>query len=313
MKYSLVVPVYMNEASIRDLVHAIERVQEELDAPLEVVFVVDGSPDSSYTELKLRLPQARFASQLICHSRNFGSFAAIRTGFVAARGDYFAVMAADLQEPPELAMQFFLRLVRDEEDVLVGTRNARQDPLSSRIASQLFWAVYRHLIDRRIPPGGVDVFACNRVFRDQLIALGESNSSLIGLLFWLGFRRGTVSYERQLRIHGKSAWTLRRKLKYMADSVFAFSDLPIRILLLLGSLGISVAILFGIAVLLLRLAGWVTVPGYAATIVTVLLFGGLNALGLGIVGAYVWRAFANTQNRPLSVVMRTEDFSGTRT
>lgn len=99
----------------------------------------------------------------------------------------------------------------------------------------------------------------------------------------------------------------------MADSVFAFSDLPIRILLLLGSLGISVAILFGIAVLLLRLAGWVTVPGYAATIVTVLLFGGLNALGLGIVGAYVWRAFANTQNRPLSVVMRTEDFSGTRT
>lgn len=308
--YSLVVPVYMNEGSIGDLVQALEGVQAGLERPLEVVFVVDGSPDASYTELRRRLPQARFASQLICHSRNFGSFAAIRTGFLAARGEYFAVMAADLQEPPELVAQFFRTLTEGQHDVLVGTRDARQDPLSSRIASQLFWSAYRRLINRDIPPGGVDVFACNREFRDQLIALGESNSSLIGLLFWLGFRRGTVSYERRVRQHGKSAWTLRRKLKYMTDSVFSFSDLPIRLLLLLGLFGLSVAVLFGLAVLILRLTVGPVVPGYAATIISVLLFGGLNALGLGIVGAYVWRAFANTQNRPLAVVMKNEEFSG---
>lgn len=154
------------------------------------------------------------------------------------------------------------------------------------------------------------MFACNREFRDQLIALGESNSSLIGLLFWLGFRRGTVRYERQLRRHGKSAWTLRRKLKYMTDSVFSFSDLPIRILLLLGLFGTGMAVLIGLAVLLARLTLGPVVPGYAATMTTVLLFGGLNALGLGIIGAYVWRAFANTQNRPLAVVMKSEEFSG---
>ncbi|WP_386067796.1 glycosyltransferase family 2 protein [Tahibacter sp. UC22_41] len=308
--YSLIVPVYMNEGSIGELVQALEGMQAELDQPLEVVFVVDGSPDASYTELKRRLPQAAFASQLISHSRNFGSFAAIRTGFIAARGSYFAVMAADLQEPPELAAQFFRQLARDEHDVLIGTRDSRQDPWSSRLASRLFWGAYRRLINRSIPSGGVDVFACNREFRDQLIALGESNSSLIGLLFWLGFRRGTVRYERQLRRHGKSAWTLRRKLKYMTDSVFSFSDLPIRILLLLGLFGTGMAVLIGLAVLLARLTLGPVVPGYAATMTTVLLFGGLNALGLGIIGAYVWRAFANTQNRPLAVVMKSEEFSG---
>lgn len=308
--YSLIVPVYMNEGSIGELVQALDAMQAELDQPLEVVFVVDGSPDASYTELKRRLPQAAFTSQLISHSRNFGSFAAIRTGFIAARGNYFAVMAADLQEPPELAAQFFRQLARDEHDVLIGTRDSRQDPWSTRAASSLFWGAYRRLINRSIPPGGVDVFACNREFRDQLIALGESNSSLIGLLFWLGFRRGTIRYERQLRRHGKSAWTLRRKLKYMTDSVFSFSDLPIRILLLLGLFGTGVAVLLGLAVLLARLTLGPVVPGYAATMTTVLLFGGLNALGLGIIGAYVWRAFANTQNRPLAVVMKSEEFPG---
>ncbi|WP_313916696.1 glycosyltransferase family 2 protein [Tahibacter sp.] len=308
--YSLIVPVYLNEGSIGELVEALDGLRAALDSPLEVIFVVDGSPDASYTELKRRLPHAGFTSQLISHSRNFGSFAAIRTGFIAARGDYFAVMAADLQEPPELAGEFFRQLALGQHDVLIGTRESRSDPWSTRMASKVFWSAYRRLINRNIPSGGVDVFACNREFRDQLIALGESNSSLIGLLFWLGFRRGTIRYERQLRRHGKSAWTLRRKLKYMIDSVFSFSDLPIRILLLLGVFGISIAILFGLVIVLLRLTGGPVVPGYAATMITVLLFGGLNALGLGIVGAYVWRAFANTQNRPLAVVMKNEEFPG---
>jgi glycosyltransferase involved in cell wall biosynthesis len=309
MMYSLIIPVYRNEASLPSLIEAVGSVARAVDRPFEAVFVVDGSPDNSYTLLRDALPNAPFASQLIALSRNFGSFAAIRQGLQAARGEYFAAMAADLQEPPELAIEFFTRLSRDEADVVIGTRDAREDPFLSKLASWIFWGTYRRLVNPDIPPGGVDVFACNRKFLDHLLVLDERNSSLVGLLFWLGFRRSVVSYRRRAREHGKSAWTWRRKITYMLDSVFAFSDLPIRILLLIGVLGLGVALLFGFTVLILRGLGHVAVPGYTATIITIMFFGGLNALGLGIIGAYLWRAYANTQQRPLSVVMRQESFN----
>ena len=308
---SLVIPVYRNQESIPALLEALCMLAREI-AMLEVVFVVDGSPDRSYAMLRDAAPGLPFASQVIAHSRNFGSFAAIRTGLAAARGAYFAVMAADLQEPPELAAEFFSRLARDQADVLVGTRETRNDPWSSRVAAATFWWIYRRLINRELPAGGVDVFACNRIFRDQLLMLEEQHSSLIGLLYWVGFRRAEVRYARRAREHGSSAWTLRRKLKYMMDSIFAFSDLPIRVLLVVGSLGIAVALLLGLVVLGLRLQGSVDVPGYAATMIAILFFGGLNASGLGLIGAYVWRAFANTQRRPLAIVMRGEVFEGKR-
>lgn len=301
---SLVIPVYRNEESIPSLLNALIQLSASMAEPLEVVFVVDGSPDRSHAMLSERLPKLAFATQLLLLSRNFGSFAAIRCGLEAARGKYFAVMAADLQEPPELIAQFFALLAEGDHDVVIARRDARQDPWLSRLGANAFWGMYRRVINPQIPSGGVDVFACNRAFRDQLLALDESNSSLIGLMFWLGFRRGEITYQRREREHGKSAWTLRRKFKYMMDSVFSFSDLPIRLLLLLGMLGISVSLLLGIVVLAIRLSGGIALPGYAATMIAILFFGGLNALGLGIIGSYVWRAFANTQRRPLAIVMQ---------
>jgi glycosyltransferase involved in cell wall biosynthesis len=311
--YSLIVPVYRNQESLPDLLAALTAINATLDGKLEAVFVVDGSPDRSYAVLREALPKSAFASQLLLLSRNFGSFAAIRCGLQAARGEFFAVLAADLQEPPELATQFFQQLAADEADVIVGTRDSRADPLFSRLASSVFWKLYRRLVNPEIPAGGVDVFGCNRKFCEQLLKLDERHSSLIGLLFWLGFRRKTVSYERRARQHGKSAWTFRRKMSYMLDSIFAFSDLPIRLLLMVGMAGVSVSVIYGVAVIMLRLIGDLVVPGYAATIVAILFFGGLNALGLGIIGSYVWRAYANIQQRPLAVVMQSETFSAAKT
>lgn len=306
--YSLIIPVYRNEGSLPDLLSVLIVMNDDLDGQLEVVFVVDGSPDACYAKLKAVLPQQPFRSQLLLHSRNYGSFPAIRSGLAVARGDYFAVMAADLQEPPELAVEFFRRLQADEADVFVGTRESRQDPWLSRMSSSIFWSLYRRFVIPDMPPGGVDMFGCNRQFRDELLRLEENHSSLIGLLFWLGFRRETVGYHRRVRQHGVSAWTLRKKITYLMDSVFSFSDMPIRLLIALGGLGLLFSFLFGFIVVGLRLTGVVDASGYAATVITILFFGGLNAIGLGIIGAYVWRAYGNTQNRPLAVVMRSDVF-----
>jgi hypothetical protein len=219
-------------------------------------------------------------------------------------------MAADLQEPPQLILEFFRSLQAGEADVVVGTREAREDPWPSRLASWLFWASYRLLIQKEMPSGGVDVFGCNEVFRDKLVNLPESNSTLVGLLFWLGFRRKLVGYRRRARSRGKSAWTFRKKLRYLTDSVFAFSDLPIRLMTLLGATGITVSSILALVVTLAKLSGNIEVPGYAATVLTVIFFGGVNSLGLGIIGSYIWRTFENTKVRPHAIVMDRMIFQG---
>jgi hypothetical protein len=167
------------------------------------------------------------------------------------------------------------------------------------------------LIQRELPPGGVDVFACNRAFRDQLLTFHEAHTSLVGQLLWLGFRRKLIPYARQQRLHGDSAWRFGQKLKYLLDSVYSFSDLPIKSFVALGVLGVVTSALMGLAVLVSRISGAIAVPGYATTVIAVVFFSGLNMLGLGIIGSYVWRAYENTKSRPLAVVMRERRFAST--
>lgn len=307
-RYSLVVPVYRNEETIPDLLAALATMNATLGGALEAVFVVDGSPDRSLARLVEALPRAGFAAKVLEMSRNFGAFAAIRAGLIEAAGPYFAVMAADLQEPPELVVEFFRRLEQDRCDVVCGVRTARDDPLRTRLASALFWTAYRRLVQSEMPKGGVDVFGCNAHARDALTALTETHSSLVGQLLWIGMRRAEVPYRRQARRHGRSAWTLRKKLAYMMDSSLAFSDLPIRVLFGVGMLALAVAVVYGAVVLTARLTGLIVEPGYAATVLLIAGFGALNALGLAVVGAYAWRTFENTKGRPLAIVQRRHTF-----
>lgn len=306
--YSLIIPVYKNEGSIPDLIDAVAAMNKNLDEKLEVVFVVDGSPDESLSLLISSLPMAGLRSHVIALSRNFGSFSAIRTGLQAAQGPFFAVMAADLQEPPGLILDFFRELASGSCDVVIGTREGRNDPFHTRISSNLFWFLYRRFIVPQMPVGGVDIFGCNADFKENLLACEEANSSLIALIFWIGFRRKAIGYVRQERKHGKSAWTFKKKINYLMDSVFAFTDLPVRLLMMLGGVGTAVSMLMGFLVLLAKITGFVTVPGYAATMLVLLFFGGLNIFGIGLIGSYVWRTYENTKHRPLAIPMKRYSF-----
>ncbi|MEN1958832.1 glycosyltransferase family 2 protein [Luteimonas sp. MJ246] len=307
---SVVVPVYGNARSIPQLLQALAGLARQVEGGFEAVFVVDGSPDDSHALLGAALPGAGFTAQLVELTRNFGAFPAIRVGLGRARGRVIAVMAADLQEPPELAPRFLEALRDGRADVGFGVRDGREDPALSRLASNLFWSLYRRLVMPDIPCGGVDIFAVTADFRDRLLALQESNTSLVAQLFWLGGRRVFLPYSRRRREHGRSAWTLRKKLRYFSDSVFAFSDLPVRILFLTGALALATAALLALVVLVARASGWVTVPGYAATLFTILFFGAINTLGLGVVGSYAWRTFENTKARPLALVHSEQTFEG---
>ena len=307
---SLVIPLYKSEEGLSRLLAELVKLQQQLlPEAFEAVFVVDGSPDRCYQILAERLPVMPLRSQLITLSRNFGSFAAIAAGLRNASGDLFAVLAADLQEPPELVLEFARILLANEADVCFGVREGRSDPWLTELMSSAFWNLYRRFVIRDMPPGGVDIFACNRVVRDELLLLPEVNSNLIALLFWIGFRRKFVSYHRMPRQAGKSAWTFSKKLKYSFDSIFNFTDLPIQWLLATGVGTSALSILLGLIVLWGRLRGSIHIAGYTPIVLMIMFFGGLTALGLGIVGQYLWLSLQNVRHRPNFIVHTLQSYS----
>ena len=309
--YSVVVPVYRNEETLAAVVECLEGLADELDGALEAVFVVDGSPDASLLLLRRFLSEKRrFSSQLIALSRNFGSFSAISAGLAVAEGDYIAMMAADLQEPISLIRDFFRGLAGGEHDIAIGVRVARDDPVRDMLPARIFWWLFRRLVQPEIPPGGVDVFGCTRQVASHLLRLDESHTSLVGLLYWIGFRRLEVPYERQPRLVGTSGWGFRRKVRYLLDSIFSFTDLPITVIILLGAVGVAVSTVWSIVIIGAWAAGKIKVPGYTPLMLALFFVTSTILIALGLVGSYVWRTYENSKGRPSVVPMTHERFEG---
>ena len=306
VKFEVVIPIYKNEESLSELLLRLEEVSNCLDGTFEAIFVDDFSPDNSATFLLNSTKDVSFKISLIRHSRNFGSFAAIRTGLRFSRADFVGVISADLQEPPLLLLEFFAELQKGAADIVFGTRVNRQDPIVSRVFSAAYWRVYRRFINREIPVGGVDVFACTNQVTKVINNLSEGRTSLIGMLFWVGYRRSFIDYTRSHRKFGKSSWSFRKKLGYMADSVFSFSDLPIRLIRTIGAVGALSSLILSTILFLLASKDAINVPGYAPLMIVILFSSSANLLALGILGSYIWRSFELAQSRPISVVRKDE-------
>ena len=307
--YSVVIPVYRSIESLPSLLHDLDELYLTLTTSLEVVFVIDGSPDNSLLFLLDELPQRSFRSKVVDLSRNFGSFSAIRVGLQETTGDYVSIVSADGQEPLSLTLNFFQLLEQESYDVVLGTRTTRHDPLTTRMFSNAYWWMYRRLINPAVPPRGVDVFGCSRKVVGHLNSLGETNTSLVGLLLWVGFRRAELPYERRIRAHGTSSWSLSKRFRYLFDSVYSFTDLPIILLQLLGLVGLSISLVVGVIVVIMRLMGNITVPGYAPIILSIAASTSALLVGMGILGGYIWRTFENSKSRPVAIVREILSFN----
>lgn len=302
--YSLIIPVYKNESNIPDLLTVLNEWNQKTSFELEVVFVVDGSPDNSGKMLLDAQSDMLFNAQIIFHSRNFGSFNAIRTGLEKAKGNIFSVMAADMQEPISLVEQMFEKLASDKADIVFGVRKSRSDGAVKTFLSNSFWSIYRRFVFRDIPKGGIDIFGCNDKVRQSVLDLSEANSSLVAQLFWIGYRRTFVEYERRKREKGKSAWNFSRRVRYMMDSIFTFSDLPILLILWIGIIGSLMSFLIGMVVLFARLLNFINLPGYTVIVVLICFSTSVTLMVQGVLGAYLWRTFENSKRRPLSLVSK---------
>jgi glycosyltransferase involved in cell wall biosynthesis len=302
---SIVVPVYKNEGSIEHLLNRISEISGAVTGSVEAVFVVDGSPDKSLEVLRSSLPRDGFDAKVLLLSRNFGAFSAIRAGLREARGEATVVMAADLQEPTSLILDMLGIVQRDEADVAVGVRQSRKDGVVSRTLSAVFWKVFNRVSSLELPRGGVDIFALSRSACETLNSFEESSTSLIGLIYWMGFRRQEVPYHRVERQVGKSSWSLQKRINYAKDSITAFSEFPLSVFLWSGVIGAVVSLVFAFIGAFQYIFTSDHQSQREITAIGLLFVASYLMAGLGIIGTYLWRLAENVRNRPDSITWKT--------
>ncbi len=301
--YSLVIPIYNEEAVLPVLLHRLDKLLDRLDAPAEVILVDDGSRDISGMMAAARAqdnPRYRYVGL----SRNFGHQIAITAGMDRAVGDAIIVMDADLQDPPEVVLDLIAKW-REGFEIVYAKRLSRDGESFLKLATaRAFYRLLRKLSDVDIPENVGDFRLVDRKVLDAFKAMPERDRFVRGMFSWLGFKQTAVEFHRDPRALGVTKYGWRKMFRLATDGIVGFSDGPLRAVLWLG-IGVSaLAALFGLSVIALTVLGSSLVPGWASLAVLTSLLAGMNLLTIGVVGIYVGRIHNEVKQRPLYVVGR---------
>lgn len=309
---SFVVPVFDEEAGLEAFYERCRDVATGLFDRWEIVFVDDGSRDGSgdvLRALNARDPRVH----VVRLARNFGSHTAIAAGLDHATGDVAVVLAADLQDPPELIGDL-LASWREGYDVVWAVREGRAESLPRRIVARTFYALIRKLALPTYPKTGTGSFCLiDKRVVEAVRMFPERNRVTFGIVSWTGFPQAQVPYERPPRQTGSSHWSLGMMIKAAVDTLVSFSYAPIRFVSVVGLIAAAIGFLAAVYLVVASLAFGAAVVGWPSLIVSVLLFGGLNLLILGILGEYIWRVAEEVKQRPLYIVSERIGIGGTET
>lgn len=309
--YSLVVPIYNEEAVLPRLLHRLDRLLEKLDAPAEVILVDDGSRDISGMMAAARA-QDNPAYRYVGLSRNFGHQIAITAGMDRARGDAVIVMDADLQDPPEVVLELIAKW-REGFDIVYAKRKAREGESFLKLATaHAFYRVLRKLSSVDIPENVGDFRLIDRKVLEAFKLMPERDRFVRGMFGWLGFKQTAVEFHRDARAAGETKYGWRKMFRLATDGLVGFSDAPLRAVLWLGVAVSALAMLYGAFVIGMVLMGSATVQGWASLAVLISLLAGMNLMTVGVVGLYVGRIHNEVKQRPLYVVGREEGFRSVR-
>ena len=274
---------------------------EQVGGNAEVVLVNDGSKDNSLRIMReIRAQDDRF--KIINLSRNFGHQTAVTAGIDASNGDAVIVMDADLQDPPEVALQM-LGKWREGYDIVLARRVARSgESVFKRATAALFYRFLRRLSSVDLPLDVGDFRLIDRKVVNALARMPEQDRYLRGMISWLGFKTTEVAFHREERMAGESKYPLRAMIRLAFNGVLGFSDVPLRLALWFGMTISGLALLFGFYVLARWFFNDNVVQGWTSTVLVLTLLGGLQLLMLGIVGLYIGRIHNEVKRRPLYFV-----------
>jgi dolichol-phosphate mannosyltransferase len=298
---SIVTPAFNESRNLPLLYERICATMESLGLDWEWIVVDDHSSDDTFAVIN-RLAERDRRVRGVRFARNFGAHTAVTCGLHQARGDCVAALAADLQDPPEVLPQL-LEQWRAGVKVVWAARGAREGEKTTTLGfSRLYYWVMRSIVGiKEMPATGADFFLMDRAVVDAFSRFSESNSSILALITWMGFRQATITYDKGARVHGRSAWTLKKKLKLVVDSVTAFSYVPIRFMSYVGFTVAFAGFLYAGLVILNYLRG-APIEGWSSLIVVVLVLGGIQMVMMGVLGEYLWRALDESRRRPRYII-----------
>ena len=314
-EYSFVIPVFNERETLEELYRRLAPVLDALDGPAEVVLVDDGSTDESY-EVMLALHELDDRVKLVRLSRNFGHQIALTAGLDHASGNAMIAMDADLQDPPEVALEL-ARKWRDGYAVVYAVRAERIGETRTKlVTAKLFYRLLQRLTDVDIPGDAGDFRLLDRRALDAMSSMREHNRYLRGMSAWVGFDQTGVSYVREGRHAGRTKYSLRNMIGFGLDGIVSFSTAPLRLTLNVGFAVSALAFVLGVAAIVVKLAGAYAVPGWASIVVVIALLGGVQLTVLGVMGEYVAQIHQEVKRRPLylvrDVVGLDEEPSGVR-
>ncbi|HXK71115.1 MAG TPA: glycosyltransferase family 2 protein [Clostridia bacterium] len=299
--YSLVIPLYNEEEVIHECIKRVTNVMHNNEFDYEIIFVNDGSSDSTEEIVKQYCNKDKHL-KLISFSRNFGHQTAITAGMDNAEGDAVIVMDADLQDPPEVVLKL-IEKYEEGYDVVYAIRSKRKgESFFKKISAKMFYRFLKNMCEVDIPVDTGDFRLISRQVCDVLKGLTERNRYVRGLVSWVGFKQTGIYYEREERYAGKTKYPLKKMLKLSVDGITSFSTKPLKLTKWIGIFMAAVGFIYAIIVIIQKLVGIQMQTGWASTMVTILLIGGIQLIMLGITGEYIARIFDESKNRPLYII-----------
>ena len=306
MLLSIVVPCYNEQEALPFFYKEICRVAEEMKAShgaeFEFIFVDDGSKDNTLA-IARDLHQKDARVRYISFSRNFGKEAGILAGLEAAKGDYVAMMDADLQDPPALLPQMLDALLQEDYDCAATRRTTRKgEPPIRSFFARMFYRIINRLSDADIVDGARDYRLMCRRMVDAILALPEYNRFSKGIFGWVGFKTRWLDYVNVERVAGETKWSFWKLLLYSIDGIVAFSTVPLSIAAVMGVLFCLVAFVMVVFVFMRALVWGDPVSGWPSTICIILAVGGIQLFCMGIMGQYLAKMFMEVKHRPIYIV-----------
>lgn len=301
MQYSVIIPVYNEEANVQALYGRLSQVMAGLHPEYELVFINDGSRDRTIHLVK-ELAEKDARVRFIDLSRNFGHQIAVTAGLDACRGKRVVIIDADLQDPPELILEMDQKMNEGFQVVYARRRRREGESFAKLLTARLFYRILASIASIDIPLDTGDFRIMDRKVVDVLKAMPEQNKFLRGQISWIGFRQTFVEYDRSERHGGKTGYTYAKMFRFALDGITSFSDAPLRLASWMGFVVSGFAFLALLYALYGKLVLHQSVPGWASIIVSVLFLGGIQLISLGFIGEYLSRISNNVKQRPLYIV-----------
>ena len=302
MKLSLVVPCYNEAENVAAFQEAAIQAFSGCGYDYEIVFVDDGSKDTTLHELRKLYNEQRCPVKVISFSRNFGKEAGIYAGIQQTSGDYVSLIDADLQQRPEIVRDMVNILDEHEEyDIVAAYQDRRGEGKVLSFFKKSFYSIINRLSDVNLKSDASDFRTFRRSVADSIIKIGEYHRFSKGIFAWVGYSTCFIPYTACERVAGVSKWNFRKLFNYAIDGIIGYSTKPLRTATLLGSLTAVAALIYLVAVILEKIITGIDIPGYATIIVLILFLGSMQLFCIGIIGEYVGRTFEQSKNRPIYV------------